>query len=435
VSLVDYLEIMEPGFNAGSEDDFVMDEEGNLVPFAAPKRFWEDPASLVPILTMVRKNAASFASVVTPEFDRGNILVRSTLSGSTEIEALMRQVRGYIAEKIPAGLRIEPTGTLVLMTGTSSDIVSGQIRSLSLALVIIFAVMALMFLSLRIGLLAILPNLLAIVLFFGLLGWLDIPLNLGTSLIATIALGIAVDNTVHFMARLSRELRGASEQAAALQATLRGVGVAVVFTTVALFLGFLTFAGSSFVPIRSFGQLTAVTIVAALLANLIVLPALLATSKIITLWDLVGVKLGADPTRTIPLLRGMRPAQARLVVLMGRLRRFAPGEAIVRQGETGREMYVMVEGTGDVWGGSGASRTRLMTLARGDVFGEMALVRGEQRSADVVARDAVEVLEIDQTFLDRLQRRYPRIAARLLVNMTRILSDRLQRMTERVVAG
>ncbi len=53
----------------------------------------------------------------------------------------------------------------------------------------------------------------------------------------------------------------------------------------------------------------------------------------------------------------------------------------------------------------------------------------------MIACDAVEVLEIDQTFLDRLQRRYPRTAARLLVNMTRILSDRLQRMTERVVAG
>lgn len=435
ISLVDYLEILEPGFNTGGGEDFVIDAEGNLVPFEAPKPFWEDPSSLIPILKMVKKNAATFSSVVTPDFSRGNILVRSTLSGSTQIEALLAKVRAYIARHIPAHLHIVPTGTLVLMTGTSSEIVTGQVRSLTLALVVIFAIMALMFLSLRIGLLAIIPNFLAILLFFGLLGWLDISLNLGTSLIATIALGIAVDNTVHFMARFSRELRGAVQQSAALRATLRGVGVPVVFTTAALLLGFLTFAGSSFVPIRSFGQLTAITIFAALLANLIVLPALLATSKIITLWDLVGVKLGADPTRTIPLLAGLRPSQARLVVLMGHLRSFAPGEPIVSHGESGREMYVMLEGTSDVFGGSGERRKQLMTLKRGDVFGEMALVRGERRSADVIARDAVEVLEIDQTFLDRLQRRYPRIAARVLVNMTRILSDRLQRMTDRVVAG
>jgi len=155
-----------------------------------------------------------------------------------------------------------------------------------------------------------------------------------------------------------------------------GLPLPLVFTTVALFLGFLTFAGSSFVPIRNFGQLTAVTIVAALLSNLIVLPALLATSQIITLWDLVGVKLGSDPTRTIPLLRGMRPAQARLVVLMGHLRSFAPGEAIVRAGETGREMYVMLEGSGDVWGGEGEQRTQLMTLSRGEIVMEEAKMSG-----------------------------------------------------------
>jgi len=435
ISLVDYLEVMEPGLNTGGGEDFVIDEEGNLVPFEAAKPFWEDPTSLDPIMKLVKKNAATFASVVTPDFARGNILVRSTLSGSVEIEALLAKVRAYITAHFPATLRVEPTGMLVLMTGTSSEIVTGQVRSLALALVVIFAVMSLMFLSLRIGLMAIIPNLLAIIFFFGLLGWLKIPLNLGTSLIATIALGIAVDNTVHFMARLSRERHGAGEQQEAIQETLRGVGVPVIFTTVALFLGFLVFAGSSFVPIRSFGQLTAITIVAALLANLIVLPALLATSRIITLWDLVGVKLGSDPTRTIPLLAGLRPAQARLVVLMGHLRSFGAGEPIVRKGETGRAMYVIIEGTGDVWGTSGDKRTLLMSLARGDVFGEMALVRGEQRSADVIARDAVEVLEIDEGFLDRLQRRYPRVASRVLRNMTRILSDRLQRLTDRLVAG
>jgi predicted RND superfamily exporter protein len=434
VSLVDYLEIMEPGFNTGSEDDFVIDEEGNLVAFEAPAPFWEDPTSLVPILTMVKKHADTFASVVTPDFARGNILVRSTLSGSRQIEALLSKVRGFIAKKMPATLNIQATGTLVLMTGTTSEIITGQLRSLSLALVVIFAVMSMMFLSMRVGLLAILPNLLAIVVFFGLLGWFGIYLNLGTSLIATIALGIAVDSTIHFMTRLSRELGRVEDQALALKRTLNSVGAPVVFTTIALFLGFLTFAGSRFVPIRSFGQLTATTIVAALMSNLIVLPALLATTKIITLWDLVGLKLGDDPTRTIPLLRGLRPAQARLVVLMGRLRHFAPGEAIVRTGDTGREMYVMVDGTSEVLGGDPEHPVHLMDLKRGDMFGEMAMVRGEQRSADVIARDQVEALELDENSLERLQRRYPRIASRVLANMTRILSDRLQRVTDRLVS-
>jgi hypothetical protein len=325
------------------------------------------------------------------------------------------------------------TGTLVLMTGTTSDIVAGQIKSLTLALGVIFIVMALMFLSAKVGFLAILPNVLPIVIFFGVMGWLGVLLNVGTSLIAAIALGIAVDSTIHYMARLNLELQGETDQAAALVRTVRTVGVPIVYTTVALFFGFLTFGLSSFVPIQNFGILAGVTMATSLGANLVLLPALLATTKIITLWDLLGVKLGDDPARTIPLFAGLRPAQARIVVLMGQMRRFAPGETIVRQGERGDEMFVLIQGTTEVWAGNGRERRHIAFHRRGDVFGEMGLVRHDERSADVVATDQVEVLAVDGRFLERIQRRYPRIAAKVFLNLTRILSDRLQRMTERFV--
>src|SRR5206468_3116097 len=176
--------------------------------------------------------------------------------------------------------------------------------------------------------------------------------------------GLAVDSTVHYMARLILELRGETDQVAALVRTVRTVGVPIVYTTVALFLGFLTFAFSSFVPIQNFGILTGFTMAAALGANLVLLPALLATTKVITLWDLVGVKLGEQPARTIPLFAGLRPAQARIVVLMGDL----------------------------------------------------------------------QVLAVDERFLRRIQLRYPRIASKVFLNLTRVLSDRLQRTTEQYVA-
>jgi CRP-like cAMP-binding protein len=73
-------------------------------------------------------------------------------------------------------------------------------------------------------------------------------------------------------------------------------------------------------------------------------------------------------------------------------------------------------------------------MRRGGVFGEMALVRQNVRSADVVATEPVEALAINEHFLQRLQFRYPRIASRVFLNLTRIVSDRLQRMTERYVA-
>jgi hypothetical protein len=203
---------------------------------------------------------------------------------------------------------------------------------------------------------------------------------------------------------------------------------------VALFFGFLTFAFASLVPIQQFGLLTGMTMATALVANLVLLPALLATTKIITVWDLLAVKLGRDPARTIPFFAGLRPAQARIVVLMGEIRRFAPGETIVRSGEAGDEMYVIIQGGVEVFAGSGRDRRLVNRHGHGDVFGEMGLIRHQRRSADVVAAEPVELLAVNERFLERIQFRYPRIAAKVFLNLTRIVSNRLQSMTERYVA-
>jgi predicted RND superfamily exporter protein len=433
ISLVDYLELLDKGLSKTGEDDILVDDKGHVIEGGAPAQsFWENSANLPPVLNLIAASPSTFRAVVSPDFSRASIVVRSKVSGSREIESMLRQIREYVAQSFPADLRVVPTGSLVLITGTSSSMVFDQIKSVSLALLVIFAVMGLMLLSARIGLLAILPNVLAIDVFFGILGWGRLPLNLGTSLIATMALGMAVDSSVHYMWRLSRELRGEPDQAAAIQRTLRAVGGPMLYITLALAAGFLAFVGSGFPPIRNFGVLTAITLATAFAANLVVLPALLATTKIITLWDLLRVKLGRDFTQTIPLLAGLRPAQARIVVLMGELREFPPGASIVQAGQTGNEMFVILSGVTDVYVRHGFQRRQVAEFRRGDVFGEMALVRNEERSADVEARDAVEALAVDERFLQRIQRRYPRIAARVFLNLTRILSDRLQRINERL---
>ena len=95
-------------------------------------------------------------------------------------------------------------------------------------------------------------------------------------------------------------------------------------------------------------------------------------------------------------------------------------------------MFVILSGITDVYVRHDGNRRQVAEFRRGDVFGEMALVRDEERSADVEARDAVEALAVDERFLQRIQRRYPRIAALVFLNLSRILSDRLQRMNERM---
>jgi predicted RND superfamily exporter protein len=434
ISLVDYLELLEAGLNKPGSGDLVVDEHGKLVPATVPTPFWDDPKSLKPVLAMVKTSPDTFKSVINADFSKASILVRTELSGSRAVENTIARIRAYVAQRFSAELQVRETGILVLFTGTSSAIVDGQQQSLALALGVIFIVMALMFLSLRVGLLAVLPNLLSIVFFFGLLGWGGVVLNLGTSLIATIALGLAVDATIHYMARLNVELREADDQRQAVIRALRVVGQPIMYTTVGLCLGFSIFGLSNFVPVQQFGLLTSLTLACALAGNIVVLPALLATTRIITLWDLLTLRLGRDPASTIPLFSGLRPAQARIVVLMGEIKKFEPEEHIVRRGERGDHMFVIIEGTAEVWAGGGDERRRIVAHQRGDVFGEMGLIRHAERSADVVALSNVEVLAVDNRFLRRIQKRYPRIAAKVFLNLSRILSDRLQRMTDQYVA-
>src|SRR5262249_1535066 len=321
-----------------------VDEHGNPVPVEPARSFWDEPENLEPLLDTMGKRPETFKSVVTPDFTTASILVRTSLSGSRRVEETLDRIRLWGAQHVPTAISVTPTGTLVLLTGTASDIVAGQIKSLSLALGIILLVMTAMFLSVKIGFFAILPNVVPIVIFFGVMGWHGIYLNLGTSLIAAIALGIAVDSTIHYMARLNLELRGETDQAAAVMPALCTAGGPLVYTPIALFFGFLTFALSSFVPIQNFGILAGATMATALGANLVLLPALLSTTKIITLWDLLGVKLGSDPARTIPLFAGLRPPPPRTVLLIGELRHFAAGDTIVRRGEIGGEMFVIIGG-------------------------------------------------------------------------------------------
>ena len=218
-----------------------------------------------------------------------------------------------------------------------------------------------MFLSVRIGFLAILPNVLPILIFFGVMGALGVQLNIGTSLIAAIALGIAIDSTIHYMARLNQELRGETDQQAAITRALR------------------RWARRSSTPrsrsrsassrSRSRASCRSRTSGASP-ASPWRRPSAPTWSccrrcwrqfKIITLWDLLGVRLGDEPAHTIPLFAGLRASQARVVVLMGDLKRFQPGEFIVRRGERGAEMYVVIQGRAEVWIGGepavGASST------------------------------------------------------------------------------
>jgi CRP-like cAMP-binding protein len=234
--------------------------------------------------------------------------------------------------------------------------------------------------------------------------------------------------------RLSSTVRTTADQEQALLETLSTVGKPALYASVVLFLGFLTLCFSTFVPIREFGFLSAATILVGLVGEIALLPALLATTPIITLWDLLHVKLGKDPHKTIGIFTNLRPSQAKIVALMGELKSFPRGHAILRHGKVSNEMFVMISGRAEVQVNSADQPRSLWELQRGDVFGVTSLIRSEERGsemfADVIALEDVEVLAMDERFRTRVWR-YPRIAARIFFNISTALLDRLQDAMQR----
>jgi len=377
---------------------------------------------------LVFLNPEDVAPVLTRDMGRANILVRSQISGSAGVNDFVRRVEEYARTRFRRGIEVHATGSVVLLNRSADTLARGQVIGLAQVLVVLLILMSMLFLSVRVGMLSLLPNIFPIVMLFGLMGVAGITLNISTSMIAVIAIGIAVDDTIHYLTAFNGELRRTGDQRQAVTFVGRSVGRPIVFTSVALCLGFMVVCLSNFIPIQHFGLLAGVTMVVALGADLVLLPALVMSTTIITIWDLLYLKLGPRPHEEIPLFYGLRPIQARIVVLMAKLASADPGTHITRRGELKEELYVLLNGIVDVRRSEGESVIR--SLGRGDVIGEMGLVRHRPRSADVVVRETTEFLVLDGAFLDRIQRRYPRIAAKVFLNLTRILSDRLESTTE-----
>ncbi len=213
---------------------------------------------------------------LTEDGKTARVLIRSTLSGSQAMAGVVREVEQKGKELLPE-FRVYATGTFVLLNRTSDQIGGEQIQSIGIALVTIFLMLAILFRSLRVGLTALVPNLVPVVFFFGFMGWRGIKLNLTTSLVASIVLGLAVDNAVQFIVRFRRIQKADEPLREAIIESMRLSGRPIIYANIALAATFAVFAISNFQPISDFGLLSAVTIFGCLVEDLVLLPSRLTS--------------------------------------------------------------------------------------------------------------------------------------------------------------
>ncbi len=167
------------------------------------------------------------------------------------------------------------TGAGMLWLNMDDNLKSSFIKSLAFAFIIIFGMMIYVCKDVKLAAISMIPNLFPICLTVGIMGWLNIPFNTITIMIACVTLGIAVDDTVHFIVWFRRNSLSGLKIKEALLASYKSVGKPLIVTSIVLSLGFFILIFGSYRPMRLFGSLTALTIVFALFADLILLPALL----------------------------------------------------------------------------------------------------------------------------------------------------------------
>jgi uncharacterized protein len=218
--------------------------------------------------------------VINVNHSRANVLVRTGAVGTSAVRELEAKLAGEVARAgLPDGIRADVTGNAILLSRSADGIARSQPRTVALAALAIFALVALAFRSLPLALVAMVPNLVPVTIYFGILGFGAAPLSLPTSLIGSVALGIAIDDTVHYLVRYGRERRAGLSPRAATLVCGRRVGRPIAITSMMLIAGFLVVALSGFATLQQFGLLSAATMAICLLTDLLLLPALLIRTR------------------------------------------------------------------------------------------------------------------------------------------------------------
>ncbi len=281
VARLEEFALNQPGVDAALSLSDIIKRLNSLLPGKPGQRAAEipqDPARLRSINDDFLSQDEAIQRLVSRDGSRVIILLRTNLFGSNDLRGLTTRIDEWSRENLPPGASERATGSFVLLNDASDAVAVSQASSLAIALSSIYLMMVILFRSFATGLLALIPNLLPIACYFGFLGWMGITLDITTSMVASGALGLAVDNAVHMIRRFRQSTaERPDDEGWAMWLTMHRTGKPTVLVNLMLTIGFLVFVLSSFLPVRTSGVLWAVTILACLAADLIFLPALMKT--------------------------------------------------------------------------------------------------------------------------------------------------------------
>ena len=272
ISLADYVKNINKALQEDNPEHYTIPDSQSLI---AQELF---------LFSLSDDGRKELDNIVTSDYSQGRISVKTESMPSQESVILGNLIEDMAKETFSGtGIHVSLTGTTFLYNLMNRYLLESQIKGFSLAFLLVIGVLFIAFWSAKYGGLSIIANLLPIIFIIGIMGWFGITLNTGTVMVASVALGIAADDTIHFISRFRKELHSKQFSTPnALRETIGSVGRAILFTSVINIAGFLILLISGFQPTREFGMLIAMTLFFALMGDIVVLPSvLMATSKFI----------------------------------------------------------------------------------------------------------------------------------------------------------
>jgi predicted RND superfamily exporter protein len=367
---------------------------------------------------------------VSHDFRRANIVVRHNVRDSSTLNHNIRELRQVVRNYAGPDMITSVVGENLMVNAAADRLLQGQAIALLGLLSMIFITMSLMFTSVKGGFIALVPSVVPILLLLGVMRVNDIPLSVGTVMVAVIAIGIAIEGTVHLFSRYSELCRRTSNYDEAVLETVREEAAPVVATSLALALGFGVLLLSDFTVVAQFGALAAAAMLFSIFANLLITPMVMARIRLVGLYEILAMSVQREALEKSPLFQGMSDYQIRKAILISELHEVAGGVRLVEQGAMDRSMYLVLNGELAVIRRDGGAERQLATLRAGDVFGEIGFIRATRRTADVRALGPVSVLRFDHGKLEKDLAFFPHIMAKLNYNISGILGQRLAEMVE-----
>ncbi|MDT8301192.1 MAG: MMPL family transporter [Sedimentisphaerales bacterium] len=210
---------------------------------------------------------------------RMSVFIRAM--SSNQFYELIERIHILLAQNLDDQTEYTVTGVVPLLNAAQQSLINTQIKSFSLALAVVLLLIGLFMKSLRALAAAILPNILPIFALFSIMLLADIPIDAATVMIASVAIGIAADDTIHFLSHFRIHRLSGEQIIPAIRTTFEEIGPAVTLTSVVATSGFLILYMSQFKPVRYFGLLAAITMITAWLGDVFILP---ACAAILNLW-------------------------------------------------------------------------------------------------------------------------------------------------------